>query len=417
MSQMVQNFALAALKLHPRNEEFFSNVEGEDFKRLKESIGEQGILMPLRVSSDMVIVSGHQRYRAARELGMTQVPVIVDESLLDEDEKLAQLIASNFGRMKNDPVKQGRWIKEYERLRGVRHGGDRKSNGNNFRLITQDDIAKELGVDARTLRNLKQLNALLPELQDIISEGRINATTGYKLIAKLSEEEQQHLLEVLPAAESFTQKQVQKYVDQIQGYEAQVAKLTAEKEKMTETAVDAMNAANSSSDSKAYLAMQSEMKKAQEDYRRVYEEHNALKKSTAKTAEEMNQLRRQLQVAQDRANKTPDVIEREVEVKVYPDDYDEIKAKAQQWDEHVKNNIYTGEIHALNSPEDQQREFDLYFMQEIEGFLSQLRGRHVEINRLNHMPLADRSLCREALEEIMDIAAEMLKELKKSEVA
>lgn len=419
MSQMVQSLALAALKLHPRNEEFFSNAEGEDFKRLKESIQEQGILTPLRVSSDMVIVSGHQRYRAARELGMTQVPVIVDESLLDEDEKLAQLIASNFGRMKNDPVKQGRWIKEYERLRGVKVGRPNKFENNS--RVSQEDIAKELGVDLTTLRNLKRLDALLPELQDIISEGRINATTGFKLIARLSEEEQQHLLEVLPAAESFTQKQVQKYVDQIQEYENRVAKLTAEKDKMTETAVDAMNAANNSSDSKAYLAMQSEMKKAQEDYRREYEEHNALKNRVKevnrKTSEEINRLRKDLQVAQDRANKTPDVIEREVEVKVYPDDYDEIKAKAQQWDEHVKNNIYTGEIHALNSPEDQQREFDLYFMQEIEGFLSQLRGRHVEINRLNHMPLADRSLCREALKEIMEIAAEMLKELKKSEVA
>ena len=53
--------------------------------------------------------------------------------------------------MKNDPVKQGRWIAEYERLREVRHGGDRKSSGNNSRLISQEDIAAELGVDASNL--------------------------------------------------------------------------------------------------------------------------------------------------------------------------------------------------------------------------------------------------------------------------
>ena len=34
---------------------------------------------------------------------------------------------------------------EYERLAGIRQGGDRKSNPNNSGLISQKDIAKELG--------------------------------------------------------------------------------------------------------------------------------------------------------------------------------------------------------------------------------------------------------------------------------
>lgn len=424
MSQMVQSLALAALKLHPRNEEFFSNAEGEDFKRLKESIQEQGILTPLRVSSDMVIVSGHQRYRAAKELDMATVPVIVDESLLDEDEKLAQLIASNFGRMKNDPVKQGRWIKEYERLRGVRHGGDRKSKDDNRLLISQEDIARELGVSPTTLKDLKRLTTLLPELQDIISEGRINATTGFKLIARLSEEEQQKLLERLPAVEKLSQKQVQVYVDKIKAHEDQIDKLTEEKDKMTREAVNAMKAAKSNTDSETYLAMQRKMEQAQEDYRKEHEEYNALKNRVRevnrKTSEEINQLKKDLQAAQDRANMVPNVIEREVEVevKVYPDDYEELKAKAAKYDKFVEMNIQSRDVESLNSPEEQQRQFELQLWDVIEGFLPEFRGLLLDAGRLRDASQSDLSHYKESLEEIVQISNRMLSIInEKKEVA
>lgn len=76
----------------------------------------------------------------------------------------------------------------------VKPGGDRKSSGNNSRLITQVDIAKQLGVDETTLRNIKHLSTLSPDLQEIISSGQITPTTGFKVLARLSEEEQQQLI-------------------------------------------------------------------------------------------------------------------------------------------------------------------------------------------------------------------------------
>ncbi|NMM61181.1 hypothetical protein HBE96_00370 [Clostridium sp. P21] len=50
---------------------------------------------------------------------------------------------------------------EYEKLCGVTHGGSR---GKNYPLITQEDIAKELGVDVRTIQRLKKLQTLSSEL-------------------------------------------------------------------------------------------------------------------------------------------------------------------------------------------------------------------------------------------------------------
>lgn len=228
MADAVNYLSLDALKPHPRNEEFFSNIDGEDYERLKQSISELGVLTPLRVASDMTIISGHQRYRAAKELEFTQVPVVIDQNLLNEDDKLQQLIASNFGRLKNDPIKQAKWLKEYERLRGVREGAGRYSkemrpNG----AISQADIAKELGVDRRSLQRLKQLLTLYPEMQDLVSSGKISISTGSRLIARLTEEEQKQLLAQLPATEKLTSSEVQKYIDKIKGLETDKQKAQA----------------------------------------------------------------------------------------------------------------------------------------------------------------------------------------------
>lgn len=137
---IISSVNIDKLKPHSSNETYYAPMEGEEFNRLKESIRELDILTPLRVSADMTIISGHQRYRAAKELGFKFLPVIVDEETISEDEKKLKLIASNFQRIKHDPVRQARWIAEYERLRGVRHGGDRKSRGRNVAMVTQADI-------------------------------------------------------------------------------------------------------------------------------------------------------------------------------------------------------------------------------------------------------------------------------------
>ena len=215
MTQAITNISVEVLKVHPRNTEFFDDISGEEYQRFKKSIEDDGLLSPLIVAPDMTVISGHQRLKACKELGFRSVHVIIKDDLEDEDEKLKKLIAANFGRLKNDPVKQAKLYQEYAKLSGVKRGGDRKSKGNNFPLVTLSDIAKELGVEERQLKNIKRLAELPTDFQDLISEGTINATTGYKLIARLSEEEQLSLLSQLPATQRYTQAQVQAEVDKI----------------------------------------------------------------------------------------------------------------------------------------------------------------------------------------------------------
>ena len=236
MEEKITMLSVEALKPHPKNEEFFDNADGEAFEKLKDSIVHLGVLTPLRVASDMTIISGHQRWRACKDLGIKQVPVIIASDLMDEEDKEMQLIASNFGRMKNDPIKQARLIQEYERLAGVRQGSAYRADPNNSGQVTQKDIAKQLGVSVDTIANLKKLTKLDPSIQELISEGKLTPTTGFKLISQLSKDEQLKLITSLDITQKYTQAAIESKIAQIRDvdleYEREAERATKAKEEM-----------------------------------------------------------------------------------------------------------------------------------------------------------------------------------------
>lgn len=214
MADTISRINPTVLHVHPRNAEFFDDINGAEFDRLVESIKDHGVLTPLRVTRDMTIISGHQRLRAALKAGCSDVPVIIDDDD-DENDVLMKLIETNFGRMKNDPIKQARWVEEYEKLRGVRQGSAGNAEPHNAVGVTQADIAKELGVSQDSLQRLKSLLKLDPAIQALISNGKINATTGFKILSKLSPEEQTALLDKLPDDVKFSAKSIQEHIDQM----------------------------------------------------------------------------------------------------------------------------------------------------------------------------------------------------------
>lgn len=421
MSRQIMNISPNALKPHPRNEEFFSNAEGEDYQRLKESIQELGVLTPLRVSSDMTIVSGHQRWRVAKELGLESVPVEIDEGLKNEDEKLIQLIAANFGRMKNDPIKQGKWLVEYERLRGVRDGryGKRSLDGQFVRL-KQEDIADELGVDARTIRRLKNLTTLIPELQDIITEGKITPSTGYLLLSRLSEDEQHQLLEKLPSAQKFTQSQIQQYVDQIHGYEQKVAELSGELDAEKQRADDAVRCMNKatrlvaeSEDGERYTEMAEKLQIAQENYRKEHETFAAYRKSQEtndrKHAKEIEMLQAKLEKASE-----PRIIEKIVEVEKEPEDYQSLKEASKRLKELEQKIYSSSRIEPLEGEARYNVRMEMQMEQDISGFLATFEGWLISDSCFPTMDPGAKERVTESLNRIEEIAVELRKKLKGS---
>ncbi len=77
-NQVIQTWEVSDLKPNPINKEIYTDDDVED---LVESISKnkKKILVPLVITPDGVIISGHRRYRAALQLEITKLPVIVEE--------------------------------------------------------------------------------------------------------------------------------------------------------------------------------------------------------------------------------------------------------------------------------------------------------------------------------------------------
>lgn len=297
------NVSPAVLKVHPRNQEFFDNISGEEYERFKESIMEDGILVPLIVSPDMTVLSGHQRLRGARDVGLDTVPVTINGDVVSPDDMLRILMVSNFGRSKNDPIKQAKMIQEYERLRGVRQGSTKTKRKPGEVVITQDDVAKELGIDASTLRNLKRLLKLDPSVQELITTGCITPTAGFKVLSRLSVEDQRAVIEMMPANVRMSKYEVEKYVDKYKAIMEAKDREIAEKEaRIKELDEDLEDVVNQS------MMLRRENEKLKNDD--IVQEREAAKIAARKSYEQLvsvkNQLRKkeeELAGVQSRLNK------------------------------------------------------------------------------------------------------------------
>lgn len=64
-----------------------------------ESIREFGFQQPIVVDRDGVIIAGHTRYKAAKKLGLTEVPVVVAGKLTDEQVRAYRLADNKTGEL------------------------------------------------------------------------------------------------------------------------------------------------------------------------------------------------------------------------------------------------------------------------------------------------------------------------------
>lgn len=212
---------------HRMNDYYFDDITGEPWDDFVKSIRTSGVIEPIIATQNKVIVSGHQRIRACKKLGIEKV--LCDIRTFDsEEEVLKQLIETNIcqrGIGNLNSVKLGRCIDKMEEFYGIKNGGDRKSDGHNVALMSQSDLANKLGVTQKQLQRYKSLTKLIPELQDAVMSGQITATTAMGFVKKLSPEEQKQLVEQIGGHDKVSGSEVQKYIDEIKAAKEENTKL------------------------------------------------------------------------------------------------------------------------------------------------------------------------------------------------
>ena len=157
----------------------FSAGELED---LLQSIDEHGILQPLVVTQDddvFELVAGERRLRAARELGLGSVPVIVREAT--EQEKLELALIENIQRQDLNPVE------EAMAYRALADEFDLK----------QAEVAKRVGKSRSTVANALRLLELEEEMLDALRRGEISKSHARTLLSENDPQQRKKLFKAI----------------------------------------------------------------------------------------------------------------------------------------------------------------------------------------------------------------------------
>jgi DNA modification methylase len=83
----MQKFKISEIKLNPNNPRL---IKDDKFKKLVKSIKEFPEMLDIRpivVNSDMVILGGNMRFKACKEAGLKEIPVIVADNLTEEQQR------------------------------------------------------------------------------------------------------------------------------------------------------------------------------------------------------------------------------------------------------------------------------------------------------------------------------------------
>lgn len=184
-------------KIRPFEGHPYKVIDNDEMNALIESIQEQGILSPLIVrplentEDEYELISGHRRLRAAQKAGATKVPVFI--YAVSRDEAAIMLVDSNLHREHILPSEKAKAYKL--KFEAMEHQG--RTSG---QLVPKSDdnrtmsvIGDEAGESYKTVQRYIRLTYLIPELLDLVDEGRIAFTPAVEL-SYLTEEQQYSLL-------------------------------------------------------------------------------------------------------------------------------------------------------------------------------------------------------------------------------
>jgi ParB/RepB/Spo0J family partition protein len=99
---------LDGLTAHRLQSALFRPISDKNHTQLVEDIRALGVLQPIEIVTDDTIIDGHERVRAARALGLTELPVRVRDDLTDQTAIDRRHAEANLNRRQLDPLDRAR---------------------------------------------------------------------------------------------------------------------------------------------------------------------------------------------------------------------------------------------------------------------------------------------------------------------
>lgn len=188
-------------KLHEFKDHPYQVLDNDEMNSLIESVQQQGIMTPLIVrplegtTDEYEIISGHRRFRAAQKAGLTEVPAFIRP--VSRDEAAIMVVDSNLHREHLLPSEKAFAYKlKLEAMSRQGYRSDLTSNQVGRRLETADIIAEQSDESKTQIRRYIRLTKLIPELLNLMDEGKIAFSVGVEL-SYLDKNLQHNLLDII----------------------------------------------------------------------------------------------------------------------------------------------------------------------------------------------------------------------------
>lgn len=158
---------VAVKNLRPNPYQPRTVFDPDKLKELVESVKHSGVIQPLIVRKkgrQYEIVAGERRWRAAKEAGLSKVPVVVRN--YDDATMMEVALVENMQRSDLDPLEEAKGIQNMMDALG----------------LTQEEAARKLGKSRVAVTNALRLLKLPPEVQELVTAGKLTAGQARPLL-------------------------------------------------------------------------------------------------------------------------------------------------------------------------------------------------------------------------------------------
>lgn len=163
----------------PNPEQPRKTIAPEPLAELAESIRRQGVIQPIlveeRADGGYMIVAGERRWRACRQAGLSEIPVIVRR--FPAEQKLEIALVENIQRENLTPMEEARAYHHLIEALG----------------LSQQDVADRVGKNRSTVANSLRLLKLPETMRGAVDDGRLSAGHARAVLSVINPGDQQLL--------------------------------------------------------------------------------------------------------------------------------------------------------------------------------------------------------------------------------
>ena len=184
--------------IKPNSNQPRKTFDEDKLNELAASIEEHGLIQPLvlrKAEKGYEIVAGERRWRAARKIGIREIPCIVRE--LTDEENMLLAIIENMQREDLNPIEEAEGIRQMIETYG----------------LTQEEVSTSVGKSRPYIANSLRLLRLPETVRKYIEDGSLS--TGHaKAIAAVSDEKKQIELAEVAIRDGLSVRQLEKLAQQ-----------------------------------------------------------------------------------------------------------------------------------------------------------------------------------------------------------